>query len=206
MDGVFSFIFENAQYAHFVVFGLFMLAGLNLPISEDLLIILSGVLSSTVIPANTWKLFLAVFLGAYLSDFIPYYLGRHFGPNLWKLRWFSRMIEPHRLDQIRAYYARYGLMTLIIGRFIPFGVRNCLFLTAGLGRMKLWKFALSDGIACLISNATLFSLAYLFGKNYLILTSRLKFINISFFCAFVIAVIALVWYKKSRIRKKEEVE
>ena len=99
-----------------------MLAGLNFPISEDLLIIISGVLASTVVPENTWKLFLAVVLGAYLSDWIPYWLGRCFGPNLWKLRWFSRMIKPERLDQVRDYYSRYGILTLLVGRFIPFGV------------------------------------------------------------------------------------
>jgi len=151
-----AFFMAHAHYAHFVIFGLFMLAGLNIPISEDVLIIASGMLASTIVPENTWKLFLAVFLGAYLSDFIPYYLGRRFGHNLWNVRWFSRMVKPHRLEQIKHYYHKYGILTLLIGRFIPFGVRNCLFLSAGLGKMRFWKFAMSDGIACLISNTTLF--------------------------------------------------
>ncbi len=37
-----AFIFSHAYLAHWVIFGLFMLAGLNFPISEDLLIIAGG--------------------------------------------------------------------------------------------------------------------------------------------------------------------
>ena len=42
--------------------------------------------------------------------------------------------------QIENYYTKYGVVTLLIGRFIPFGVRNCLFVTAGIGKMRFWKF------------------------------------------------------------------
>lgn len=203
METIYSFILDHAVYAHWVIFGLFMLAGFNLPISEDILIILSGVLASTVIPENGWKLFTAVFLGAYLSDFIPYYLGYRFGGNLWKIPWFSRMIKPHRLDQIKHYYDKYGVLTLIFGRFIPFGVRNCLFLTAGIGKMKVLKFALSDGIACLLSNSLLFAITYSFGKNHKVLIEGMKWMNIALFSAFIIALITAFWYKRNRSSKKE---
>ncbi len=89
MDAFLPFIQDHAQYAHWVIFGLFMLAGLNFPISEDLLIIISGVLAATLVPENTWKLFTAVFLGAYLSDWVVYWIGRLLGSNLEKVRWFA---------------------------------------------------------------------------------------------------------------------
>src|SRR5262249_11036689 len=136
MDTLFPFIQEHAQYAHWVVFGLLMLAGLNFPISEDLVIIISGVLASTVVPENTWKLFAGVFLGAYLSDWVVYWMGRKWGVKLWNIPWFSRILEPKRLVQIGKYYQKYGVLTLLVGRFIPFGVRNCLFATAGMGKMS----------------------------------------------------------------------
>ncbi len=203
MDSTFSFVVSHANYAHWVVFGLFMLAGCNFPVSEDLLIIVSGFLASAIVPENAWKLFAAVFLGAYLSDFIPYYLGRRFGHNLWRIPWFSRMIKMERLEQVKNYYTKYGVLTLIIGRFIPFGVRNCLFLSAGLGKMSFLKFVISDGIACLCSNGTLFMLAYFFSRNYMTLSKHLKLINIVIFSAFVVALITLFWYKKSRSTEKE---
>jgi membrane-associated protein len=134
MDSLFSFIQDHAQYAHWVVFGLLMLAGLNVPISEDLLIIISGVLASTVVPQNTWKLFMGVFLGAYLSDWVVYWIGRQWGSHLWRIPWFARIFQSKKLKQIELYYERYGILTLLVGRFIPFGIRNCLFATAGMGK------------------------------------------------------------------------
>lgn len=198
MDAIISFIFENAQYAHWIVFGALMLAGLNVPISEDLMIIFSAVLAATVIPENTYKLFLGVFLGCYLSDWVCYWIGRRFGPKLWNIRWFAKTFDPKKIDQVHQYYARYGFLTLLIGRFIPFGVRNGLFLTAGLGKMPFGKFILSDGIACILSNTVLFTLAYTVGKNYQVLLDALKTLNIFLFSAFVVSIIGFIWYKRKK--------
>ncbi len=195
-------ILNHVDCAHWIIFGLFILAGLNFPISEDLLIILGGVLASTLIPENTWKIFAAIFFGAFLSDWILYWIGRKFGPILWKMRWFSRMIHSKRLEQIQNYYQKYGVATLFVGRFIPFGVRNCLFLTAGLGKVRFIKFLLVDGVACLLSNTILFSLSYYFGKNYSKFDLSLKWVNIAIFSAFLIALIAFFCYKLSKVSKE----
>ena len=114
------------------------------------------------------------------------------------MAWFAKTFDRKRIDQIQAYYAKYGFWTLVIGRFIPFGVRNGLFLSAGLGKMPFGKFILSDGIACLLSNTALFTLAFAVGKNYQTLLSSLKIFNILLFSAFAVAVIALIWYKRKK--------
>jgi membrane protein DedA with SNARE-associated domain len=196
MEQMIEFIFAHAQYAHWIIFGALMLAGINVPISEDLMIILSAVLAATVVPENTVWLFTCVFLGCYISDWVCYWIGRKWGPKLWNIRWFAKTFDRKKLDQIHGYYERYGFWTLLIGRFIPFGVRNCLFLTAGMGRMHFGKFLLSDGIACLLSNTTLFTLTYYVGKNYQELLSSLKLFNILLFGAFVVLIIGVIWYKK----------
>jgi membrane protein DedA with SNARE-associated domain len=193
-----SFIFEHAAYAHWIVFGALILAGFNIPVSEDLMIIFSAVLSATVVPENTTKLFLGVFLGCYLSDWICYWMGRKLGPKLWNFSWVAKSVDRKRVDQIQKYYEKYGFWTLLVGRFIPFGVRNALFLTAGLGKMHFGRFILSDGIACLTSNTALFFLAYSVGKNYEALLTTLKTFNILLFSAFVVAIIGLIWYKRKK--------
>lgn len=196
MDIFLPFIQSHAPHAHWVIFGFLMLAGLNFPISEDLLIAIAGVLASTFVPENTYKLFIAVFLGAYLSDWLVYWMGRLWGAKLWRIRWFARLFRPTKLRQIESYYQKYGVLTLLVGRFIPFGVRNCLFAAAGIGRMRFWKFAVTDGIACLISNAMLFLLAYFCGKNCSYL---MKFVNVAIFSIFIVALISFIWYRKSKI-------
>jgi membrane-associated protein len=198
MDLIIQFIFENAQYAHWIVFGALMLAGINVPISEDLMIIFSAVLAATVIPENTYKLFIAVFLGCYLSDWVCYWIGYYFGPKLWNFSWFAKTFDRKKINQIHEYYAKYGFMTLVLGRFIPFGVRNALFLTAGLGKMPFYRFIISDGIACILSNSVLFYIAYSLGKNYETLILNLKTFNIFLFSAFAVAIIGFIWYKRRK--------
>ncbi len=198
MDALLQSIFAHAPYAHWIVFGALMLAGLNVPISEDLMIIFSAVLAATVVPENTYKLFLAVFLGCYLSDWVCYGLGRYFGPKLWNISWFAKVFDKTKIDRVHQYYEKYGFLTLLVGRFIPFGVRNGLFLTAGLGKMSFGKFLLSDGIACICSNTVLFTAAYAVGKNYEALIVALKTLNIFLFSTFVVAIIGFIWYKRKK--------
>ena len=198
METIIQFIFDHAQHAHWIVFGALMLAGLNVPISEDAMIIMSALLAATVVPENTVELFLGVFLGCYLSDWVSYWLGRTLGRRLWNFKWLSKTIDPKRLDQIHTYYEKYGFWTLLVGRFIPFGVRNCLFLTAGMGKMSFRKFIVSDGIACLCSNSVLFYLAYSLGKNYELLFGKLKVFNLALLGAFVVIIIGAIWYKRSK--------
>lgn len=195
MESLTQLLFDHAQYAHWIVFGALMLAGLNVPISEDLMIILSAVIAATIVPENLEKLFVAVFLGCYLSDWVCYWIGRKLGPKLWNISWFAKTFNPKKIDQVHQYYAKYGFWTLIIGRFIPFGVRNCLFLTAGLGKMPFLKFIISDGIACVLSNTVLFTLAYTVGKNYRALLEAVKTFNIFLFAFFVVSIIGFIWYK-----------
>ena len=199
MESIINLIYEHAHHAHWIVFGMLMLAGINVPISEDLMIIISAILAANVVPENLLILFLAVFLGCYLSDWVSYWIGRTLGRKLWDIRWFANTIKKKRLEQAQKFYKKYGFFTLLLGRFIPFGVRNCLFITAGLGRMHFGKFLLSDGIACILSNSLLFWLAYTLGKNYHILMHYVKAFNTVIFALFVVTIICIIWYK---IRKK----
>jgi membrane-associated protein len=198
METFVQLLFDHALHAHWIVFGALVLSGLNLPISEDLLIILSAAIAALIAPENLEKLFLGVFFGCVFSDWIAYSLGRALGPKLWDIRWFAKLVDKKRLGQIQKYYTKYGFWTLLVGRFIPFGVRNCLLLAAGLGKMHRLKFGLSDGIACLCSNTALFFTAYSLSKNYTRLISAMKTFNIFIFSAFVVSIIAYIWYKKRK--------
>jgi membrane protein DedA with SNARE-associated domain len=201
---VINFIFEHAAHAHWIIFCALILAGFNIPISEDLMIIISAILASNVIPQNTFILFAFVFLGAYLSDWMVYWIGRLLGIKLWQIKWFKKTIPKRKLSRVRLFYKKYGFYTLLIGRFIPFGVRNCLFLTAGMTRMSFGKFVISDGIACFLSNTVLFSIAYSIGKNHNVLFHYVKKFNIFIFVLFIFTIIAFIcYYKKKKPKKKK---
>jgi membrane-associated protein len=195
MDSFFTFVTSNADSAHWWCFILLMLAGINIPISEDFVIIVSGFIAATALPQNTLKLFLFVFSGCYFSDAVSYSIGRIFTPWLRKKKWLQKIVENKRIDQVNEFYSKYGVLTLFFGRFIPFGVRNCLFMSAGMGKMPFGKFMLVDGIACFLSNLILFSLAYSLGEHYAPLLTYVKKANLVLFILFVLTVISIFWYK-----------
>lgn len=193
MDQLILLIEQNVHLAPYIIFGALLLAGFNLPVSEDLMIIISSVLAVEN-PQLLPYLFIAVYLGAYFSDLICYGLGRKFGHRLWNIRVFAKMVKREKIVKINLFYKKYGIITLILGRFIPFGVRNGLFLTAGLGKMKFIHFALADLLACTISVSILFTLTYFIGNE--IIQFVKKFNLIVFITA--ILVIVGIWFFKSK--------
>lgn len=164
MEELIHLIQANIPYAPYIIFGALLLAGLNIPVSEDAMLFVSAVLASAY-PDYLVQLFIAVYLGAYLSDLVCYWLGRILGPKLFEIRFFANRISAQRIGKIHLFYEKYGLITILVGRFIPFGVRNGLFLTAGLGRMNFLKFALADLTACTITTISYFSLYYHYGNS-----------------------------------------
>jgi membrane-associated protein len=182
----------NLAIAPWLICGVLLLAGLNLPVSEDLMIFMTAILSVKN-PDHMPYLFLGLFAGAYLSDLICYWLGRLLGPRLFQIKFFKNMISPELLEKIKGFYDRYGMGVLIVGRFIPFGVRNGLFITAGLGKSHFGKFAFADFLATIISVSVYFSLYYKFGEAMI---EVIKKGNMIIFCVFIFSVIGFFIYKK----------
>lgn len=202
---IIGLIYKYPHLGHWIIFGALILAGLNLPVSEDLMLLTSGVLASAFVPENAVKLWAAVFIGAYISDWIAYWTGRLLGPKLLKIKFFSKFIKQERIDRMHAFYEKWGLLAFLVGRFVPFGVRNCLFISAGMGHMSFTKFLWIDGIASLISTSTAFYIAYTFGKHYEVLLAYVKTFDVTLviiIAASLLAVGGFIGYKRWNQRKK----
>lgn len=199
LSSLLSFIGENIEYAPYLIFFLLLLAGLNIPVSEDLVIFFTALLAREY-PHKLVPLFLGLFIGAYISDLVSFCFGRYLGPRLWKIRSWARAVPKRKIDTVAGYYQKYGMTTLILGRFIPFGVRNALFLSAGLGKMNWAKFFAADFISCLLSTSTYFLLVYLYGETII---EKLQKTNTIIFIGFAL-IIAFFLIRKLSRRKKEK--
>jgi membrane-associated protein len=195
-----EFAHQHIDLAPYAICGLLLLAGLNIPISEDGMIFLTAMLAVSE-PDHTIQLFIGLFTGAYVSDLICYAIGRHLGPRLWEIKFFAKMVSRQRVEKMSKFYEKYGVMTLIIGRFIPFGVRNGLFLTAGFSKMSFKKFAFSDFLACSISTTFFFSLYYRFGEDVI---GYVKRGNVILFSVAAIAIALLLLMRKAQKRKNNQ--
>ena len=104
------------------------------------------------------------------------------------------------------YMDKYGIFTFIVCRFIPFGVRNTLFLSSGFFSLRLRRFALYDTIAATISVSTLFFLTYYFGES---IEKPIHAVKIALFVLLISTVIFIVFriirgiiYRRKEFRGK----
>lgn len=200
MNPLYDFLLSQSQFAHFYVFFLLILAGLCIPISEDLVIIAAAIISVLYHPEHRLILFIACLLGAYASDVICYTLGRKLGRRLLTQKPFSQLISKKHIQRMEKFYEKHDYLTLVVGRFIPFGVRNAVFITAGITRMNLALFLVVDGIACILSTTTLFTLGRIFAYNtedLFELLSRFRYMVV------VLALMALGGYLYYRQRRRK---
>lgn len=198
MELLINFIESNKNYAHWIVLIIILFAGFNIPISIDVVLIISAVLAATLIPEHAFLIYLSLLVGTYFSAWIAYGVGRFLGEKLLKWRFFSKILHRDRLEKINRFYDKHGFLTLLFGRFIPFGVRNCIFMTAGISRSPFGKFALRDLIACTVWVSTCFAIFFSIGHNYYLLKPKIKIINTIIFSAFSVTVIGLIWYKRRK--------
>lgn len=200
MEGIIEFVTENARHAPWVVFSASLLAGMNIPISIDILLALSAVLAATTIPEYTYLLFGSVLIGCIFAAWISYWVGRLAGTSLKKIRLFRKPLSDENIAKVRSFYERYGFWTQVVGRFIPFGVRNCLFMSSGMSRLPFKRFALRDAIACTIWAAVFFPIYYTIGSNIDMLASIIKKFNLIVFGLFGLTGIGIFWYKRRKKR------
>lgn len=103
----------------------------------DSLLFVVGALSGAGL--MSFPLACAVLLAAaILGDQCNYSIGRYFGPKVFQWdnsRWFNK----RAFDQAHAFYERYGGITIVLARFMPF-IRTFAPFVAGVAAMGRGKF------------------------------------------------------------------
>jgi membrane-associated protein len=198
MESIAQFLTDHAKQAHWFIFLGVLLAGCNIPISIDLLVILAAVLAVHFVPEHLFLLYTFLLIGCGLSAWIAYFLGRYLGHTLAGTRLFKPILHPQKIEKISKFYQKYGIWTFIVGRFIPFGVRNCIFMTSGLSKMPFSRFMYREAVACFIWVTFSFSLFCVLGQNFDRIWHNVKTFNLFIFLAFSVAVISMIWYKQRK--------
>lgn len=201
MEQIYQFITLHSSKSPWILFCLFILAGLNFPISIDILVIIASIISASIAPEIKYQLFFSCLAGTVMAAWTSYFLGRFVGSRLICFSWFRKIFPTSRLDKIHSFYTKYGLIALILGRFIPFGVRNGMFLTSGMAKSSFKSFALKDLFAATFWCTIMFHVFHSLGCHFEIIVKYLKIINISLFSLFSVAVIIFFCYKRRKAMK-----
>ncbi len=133
------------------VFFAFIISGVGLHLSEDLILIPAGYLAAndgTHAVRLFWEFALWAYLGVVLGDTGWFWMCRTFGTRFLHSRWFKRMMHPRRLLEIKHQIDRRGAWVLLAARFIP-GTRTPVITMGGLLHMSWWSFLLVEALCVL---------------------------------------------------------
>ncbi len=111
---------------------------------------------------------------AVLGNQSNYALGRHFGPRVFKWE-NSRLFNKAAFDRAHAFYERYGGITLVAARFMPF-VRTFAPFVAGVARMTRSRFTFFDITGGALWVVGLITVGYFFGNTEFVKTNLEKII------------------------------
>ncbi len=103
-----------------------------------------------------------LWLAAVLGDQLNYTIGRAVGPKVWRWeqsRWFNK----RAFEQAHAFYERYGGITIVAARFMPF-LRTFVPFVAGVAEMTRSKFSFYNVTGGALWVVSLVGAGYLFGN------------------------------------------
>ena len=113
-------------------------------------------------------------VAAILGDQTNYTIGRYFGPRVFQWE-DSRFFSRKGFDQAHAFYEKYGGITIILARFMPF-IRTFVPFVAGVAGMTRSKFTLFNVVGGFIWVVGLTLAGYLFGNLPFVQTHLSKII------------------------------
>jgi membrane-associated protein len=99
---------------------------------------------------------------AILGNQSNYAIGRHFGPRVFQWE-SSRFFNKAAFDQAHAFYEKYGGVTIVAARFMPF-LRTFAPFVAGVAQMTRRRFTMFDVVGAVLWVGGVTLAGYLFGN------------------------------------------
>ncbi len=100
-------------------------------------------------------------IAALLGDNLNYWVGRKIGSWIYEKE--SSFINKKYVDDTQSYYDKYGAITVIIARFMPF-VRTFAPFVAGVGKMKYPLFLLYSIVGAIVWVTLFLTVGFYFGQ------------------------------------------
>jgi membrane protein DedA with SNARE-associated domain len=161
-----------SRYGYVGLFSLFMLGIFGVPVPEESLLALAGVLAGRgqlrLVPA-----ILVIYAGSLCGMAVNYTLGRTVGTRF--VRRYGRVLRVSEatLDRVEQWFERGGRWTLFFGYFLP-GVRHLTAILAGSSRVKLSIFASFAAAGGFVWSTSFVLLGYYLGGNWEVVVERIQ--------------------------------
>lgn len=103
-----------------------------------------------------------IVIAAIIGDNVGYWFGQWVGPPIFS-RPQSRLFKPQNLAKAKEYYDKYGPITLVLARFMPF-IRTFVPIVAGAVKMNYRTFFFYNVLGALLWGAGVTMIGYSLGS------------------------------------------
>jgi membrane protein DedA with SNARE-associated domain len=132
-------------------------------VPADAMVVAGGVLAAHAI-VRPWLVFLLTWIPNASSAVAVYFVARRYGSQFFKMPIARWLLREHQLMQVAAFYRRWGVPVIFLGRFLP-GWRAVVPVFAGVSRASAARVILPLVLASAIWHAILVRLGMLAGRN-----------------------------------------
>jgi membrane protein DedA with SNARE-associated domain len=185
------------KFTYLGIVAILSAAGLGVPISEDLTLLIGGGLAAKGV-TQYWPTLAAGYCGVILGDVLIHHWGTRMGPAAFSQKWVQKLLSPEREEKLRQHFARHAFLTIVVGRHTPV-LRAPVFFLAGASKVPRWEFVIADAISAAITVPIVVTLGYFFAEH--LDDIRQKIHNVQWVVGGAVAVLILAWLLWRRRRR-----
>jgi membrane-associated protein len=167
----------------------------------DYLLVLAGLLCAMgKVEVSIYTLVVSLIIAGVLGNYMGYWFGYRTGPVLFK-RNESIFFKKRYVTMAESFYAKYGGMALVLGRFFPI-IRTFAPIFAGVVKVNFKKFTIYNFLGCITWVSTLTLSGFFLGRKYPEeIKDYLKYVVLGLIAITTIPFI--VAYVKGKLQKTE---
>jgi membrane protein DedA with SNARE-associated domain len=162
---ILSNLINQISIYHYLAVYIFLVSlSFALPISEEVALILLGfiVFKGYLILSLT---LLITLLGILSGDLILFFFGRFLFGKIIRMKFGQKLVKKEKIIKGERFFEQHGPKAVLTFRFI-IGIRAAMFISAGLMKMKIWKFLLYDFLAAIFFIPIFFFVGYFLGNQF----------------------------------------
>ena len=179
-----------------------VVAGLGLPVPEDIMLLAAGVLVHRGEVSFVGALG-ACAVGVLIGDTTIFLIARRLGPAALVRRPLRWIVTPSRRIQIEAMFKKRGNTIVFMGRHMA-GLRAPIFAMAGINGVKLRNFWLWDGLGLCVSAPVVIGIGYTLAEELPKARAHLHQFETLVMVVLALAIIGFIVYRK--LRKAKAIE
>ena len=195
-NAVAAWIQDMGWWGPVVIAGIILLAGVGIPVSEEILVVPSGFLVARGLFPLWWTALL-IWVAVVLADLIWMLVVRRWAHVLLQRRLFRRMFHPRRILEIKHMLDRRGVWVIVLGRILP-ATRTPTITAAGLAHMPIKPFMLGETIGATKSVAWQMTLGWLIATGLQQTSSQAHLRDAMLIALAVLLLVVAIWWHRSR--------